>query len=307
MLTYLALLFAYRALSWLPTSAAYFIADTIGTVVYFLSRRLRKSVQANMRQVMGPDASAKEIRRAARHSVRNAARYYADLVRNPRLNVERFFNERVNVVSGLDDLREAIATNRGVIVATAHYANPEAVLQAAAYVGIETYTLTEQLKPQRLFDLVHKLRSSHGQTFRPLSLSALREAMRCLRKGKVVPLPCDRDVTNTGMLMPFFGADTRLPVGAAELALRTGAIVVPMFCRRAKGNRFDLFGEPPMEMIVTGDHEEDLRTNTLRITAAVERCIRGDPGQWLVMESIWNPKKTRDKHSLVRQSQNPGV
>ncbi len=307
MLTYLALLFAYGVLSWLPTSAAYFIADSIGTIMYFLSRRLRRNAQANMRQVMGPDAPAKQVRRAARRSIRTAARYYADLVRTPRVKIDRFYEQRINMVSGLEGIREAIATKRGVIVASGHYANPEIVLQVAVHLKIPTFTLTEPLKPQRLSDLVHKLRSSHGETFRPLSLSALREAVRWLRQGQALPLLCDRDITNTGMVMPFFGAETRVPVGAAELALRTGALVVPMFCRRTKGNRFDVFGEPPMEMISTGDHEEDLRTNTLRILAAIERCVRADPGQWFVMESIWHPKKTQDRHSLVRQSENPGV
>jgi lauroyl/myristoyl acyltransferase len=307
MLIYLALLFAYKALNWLPTRAAYFIADCIGSVVYYLAPRLRSNAKHNMRQVMGPEASDKQVRRAARSSVRSAARYYADLVKTPRTNSERLYKQRVNMVSGLDDLREAIATKRGVIVASAHYANPEIVLQTAVHLGIPTFTLTEPLKPQRLSDLVHKLRSSQGQTFRPLSLSAVREAIRSLRQGKVVPLLCDRDIQNSGIVLPFFGAETRVPVGAAEIALRTGALVVPMFCRRTPHGGFDVFGEPPMEMTTTGDLEADVRTNTLRILAAIERCVRGDPGQWFVLESMWDSKKAKDPRQPVRHSQNRGV
>jgi lauroyl/myristoyl acyltransferase len=307
MLNYLALLFAYRVLGWLPTPAAYFIADSIGSIMYCLRPRLRRNVQRNMRQVMGPEAPAKEVRRAARCVMRNAARYYADLVLTPRINAQRFLAERVNVISGLDELQRAMATKRGIIVASAHYANPEVVLQASVALGISTYSLTEPLKPKRLCDLVHKLRSSQGQTFRPLSLSAVREAIRWLRDGRVVPLLCDRDIQNTGIVLPFFGAETRVPVGAAQLALRTGALVIPMFCRRTKGGRFDVFGGPAIEMTVSGDPAEDVRTNTLRILAAIEECVRGDPGQWFVLESIWDPQKTKDRHSLVRQSSSRGV
>jgi lauroyl/myristoyl acyltransferase len=82
---------------------------------------------------------------------------------------------------------------------------------------------------------------------------------------------------------------------------------MPMFCRRTRGGRFDVFGGPAMEMTVTGDPDEDVRTNTLRILAAVEDCIRGDPGQWFVLESIWDSRKTEDRHSLVRQSGSHGV
>ena len=303
MLKYLALLFAYRALSWLPTPAAYFIADGIGTIIYYLRPDLRRNVQLNMRQVMGPETSSKAVRRASRAVMRNAARYYADLVRTPRLDMIRFYNERINFVSGLDDLRQSVATKRGVIIVSAHYGNPEVVLQAAVALGIPTFTITEPLKPQRLNDLVHKLRASRGQVFRPLSLSAVREAVRWLREGRgVVPLLCDRDIQNSGMLLPFFGAETRVPVGAAELALRTNALVIPMFCRRTKGGCLDVFGEPPMEMVVTGHAQEDVRTNTMRIIAAVERYIRGDPGQWLVLESMWDADKIKGRLPQVRQS-----
>jgi len=307
MFKYLALLFAYRCLSWLPTPVAYFIADVIGTVMYYLRPGLRANVQRNMKQVMGPEVPAKEVRAASRRVMRNAARYYADLVRVPRLNMERVFSERITVVYGLNHLMDAIATKRGVILVSAHYGNPEIVLQSSVAIGIHTLSLTEPLQPRRLCDLVHKLRGSHGQVFRPLSLSSVREAIRWLRDGKVVPLLCDRDIQNTGVVLPFFGTETRVPVGAAELALRTGALVIPMFCRRTKGGRFDVFAEPPLEMTITGDPEEDVRTITLRIIAAIEQYVRQDPGQWIVLESVWEPQKAAERRLPVRQSGSRGV
>jgi lauroyl/myristoyl acyltransferase len=307
MFKYLALFFAYRCLSWLPTPVAYFIADAIGSVMYYLRPGLRRNVQRNMRQVMGPEAPASAIRATSRRVMRNAARYYADLVRVPRLDMERLFNERVTVVYGLNYLMDAIATKRGVVLVGAHYGNPEIVLQSSVAIGIQAFSLTEPLQPQRLCDLVHKLRGSHGQVFRPLSVSAVREAIRWLRDGKVMPLLCDRDIQNTGMVLPFFGAETRVPVGATELALRTGALVIPMFCRRTKGGRFDVFADPPLEMVVTGNLEEDLRANTLKIIAAIEKYVRQDPGQWIVLESIWEPKERPEEPSLVSQSGSSGV
>ncbi|HUS82893.1 MAG TPA: lysophospholipid acyltransferase family protein [Dehalococcoidia bacterium] len=307
MFKYLALLISYKALNWLPTLVAYFIADVAGTVMYYLRPGLRRNVQRNMRQVMGPEAPASAIRATSRRVMRNAARYYADLVRIPRLDMERLFSERVTVVYGLNHLMDAIATKRGVVLVSAHYGNPEIVLQSSVAIGMQTFSLTEPLQPQRLCDLVHKLRGSHGQVFRPLSLSSVREAIRWLRDGKVMPLLCDRDIQNSGMLLPFFGAETRMPVGAMELALRTGAVVMPMFCRRTKGGRFDVFADPPLEMTVTGNAEEDVRANTLKVIAAIEKYVRQDPGQWIVLESIWEPRERPEKPSPVRQSRSHRV
>ncbi len=286
MLKYLALLFSYKVLGWLPTPAAYAIARCIAAMIYYSRGGLRRSVQRNMRQIMGPHADPREVRAAAKEVFYNVTRYYADLIRVPRLNVRRFYDENVTVY-GVEYLMDALASGRGVIVVSAHYGNPEIVVQSAAAMGVRAFSITEPLRPQRLSDLMHRLRSSQGQVFRPISFSTMKDAVRWLREGKLIPLLCDRDIQHTGILLPFCGAEARMPVGAAQLAMRTGAVVVPMFSHRKKGDHFEVYTEPPLEMVSTGDEAEDVRVNTLKIISCIEKYLRRDPGQWIVLESIW--------------------
>jgi len=291
MFQYLAILFAYKTLSWIPTPLAYVIADFLGTVMYYARGSVRRNVQRNMRQVMGPDADPKQVRAAARSVLRNSTRYYADLIHGPRLDINRFFNKRVKLFFDVEYIREAMAARRGVIITSGHYGNPEIVAQSAVAVGIKAFSLTEPLQPQRFNDFVHKLRSVHGQVFSPLSFSTMKEAIRILQEGeRVVPILCDRAIGNSGKMLPFFGAETLMPVGPAQLALRTNALVIPMFCRRV-GNNFEVYAEPPMEMIRTGDEEEDVRVNSLRIIACIEKFVKDDPGQWIVLESLWDKSR----------------
>src|SRR3989337_2072431 len=107
MIKYLALLIAVKTLGWLPRRAAYAIADFVAALGYLARRRKRGNVKANLRRVMGPEASKKEIARAARQVFRNVMRYYADLVLLPRLDIQRFY-ERDVTVNGLDNLLEAV-------------------------------------------------------------------------------------------------------------------------------------------------------------------------------------------------------
>ena len=289
MLKYLALLLSYKLLGWLPTPAAYFIADRAATVAYYLRGGLRGNVQQNIRQVMGPDADPGEVRAAAKQALRNVTRYYADLLLTPRLNVRQFY-ERNLTVYGLEYLTDIVASGKGVIVISAHYGNPELVVQAAGALGIKTFVITEPLQPQALSELVHRLRCSKGQVFRPVSVSTMKEAVRWLREGKAVSVLCDRDIQHTGVMLPFCGAEARLPVGTAQLAMRTGAAVLPMFCRRIRGNHFEVYAEPPVAMTISGDEANDVRVNTLKIMSCIEKYLRLDPGQWLVLESIWGER-----------------
>ncbi len=296
MLKYLALLFTYRLLGWLPTPAAYFIADRAATATYYLRGRLRNTVQQNLRQVMGPDATPKEVRAAAKKAIRNVTRYYADLLLLPRMNIPRFFNEKLTLYN-LDYLTDAITSGKGVIIVSAHYGNPELILQAAQTLGINSLGITEPLQPKQISDFVHRLRATQGQTFLPVSFSTIKEAIRWLGEGKAVSILCDRDIQRTGIVIPFCGAEARLPVGVVQLAMRTGATVIPMFSRRMKGNHFEVYTEPPVEMTITGDEANDVRVNTLKIISYIEKYLRFDPGQWIVMEPIWREDEAKSRQA----------
>ena len=286
MIKYLALLFAVKTLGWLPRRAAYAIADFVAALGYLARAGERSNVKANLRRVMGPQSSEKEIARAARQIFRNVMRYYADLVLLPRLDIQRFY-ERNFTLHGLDNLLAAVKAGRGVILASAHYGAPELVAQTLAVVKVDALSITEPLEPPALSKLVHRLRSSHGQECRPVGFSTIKEAIRRLRQGGTVAIAFDRDIQGTGRLLPFFGCETRIPVGAVELALRTGAQIIPTFAVRHGARHFECWIEPPLPVFATGDEERDLGQNTLRLLARLEEYLRRDPAQWAVTERVW--------------------
>jgi KDO2-lipid IV(A) lauroyltransferase len=277
---------AYLLLGRLPLRVLYGIAHFVGDGAYFLRRGTRDGVIANMRQVMGPDASQAEVRRAAREVFRNATRYYADLIHVPHVDVQRFYNEELEL-EGLDYLRAAQASGRGAVVVSAHFGSPEITVQGLAAVGVSVLALTEPLQPRALSDFTHWLRSQHGHVNRTVSFGAVKEAMRRLKEGGIVAILLDRDVGGTGVPMQFCGAETRIPLGAVDLALRTGADLIPAWSWRIDGYRFRAVIGPPMELVRTANFDEDVRENAKRLLVLFEDRLRADPGQWAVLEPIW--------------------
>jgi KDO2-lipid IV(A) lauroyltransferase len=283
---YVALLVVYKTLAWLPVRAAYAIARVAGDLSYLLQGRTRAHVKDNMRHVLGPDADEKEVSRAAREVFRNVTRYYADLIRQPRIDPERLLKQDM-AVHGLENLQDAVARGKGVVMVSAHHGNPEMAVQALAAADIYVYALTEPLQPKQLSDLTHRLRSTHGHVYRPVSTSAVKGALRYLRQGGVVAILCDRDIQKTGQLLSLCGSTARFPLGAAMLAVRTGAEVVPAFHHRLEPGRAEVWIEPPLPLDRTGDDEHDVRAISEKILARIEEHLRRDPGQWAVLEPIW--------------------
>ena len=283
---YYVLRLAYLLLGRLPPRFLYGLAHVFGDAAYLTRTPARRAVIANMRQVMGPDASEREVRRTAREAFRNATRYYADLFSLPRMDVQAFTEERLEL-KGLEYLEDAQASGRGAVMVGVHFGNPEMAVLGLSAAGIYLYVLSEPLSPPALSDFTHWLRSHHGQEYRTVSFGALKEAMRRLKQGSIIALLLDRDIGGTGVPMQFFGAEARIPVGAVDLALRTGADLIPAWAWRIEGYRFRAHVGPPLEVVRTGDFDEDVRENTRRLLAIFEGHLRRDPGQWAVLEPIW--------------------
>jgi lauroyl/myristoyl acyltransferase len=270
-----------------PAPVIYWIAWCAGTLGYYLNAPARAVAEANIRHVIGAEATDADVRRAVKGCFRAAAYYYADLGRTPNMDPERFFRENLRI-EGFEHIERASAAGKGLVIATIHYGNPEYVAQSMSARGYSFFALTEPLEPQALADLYQELRSSQGQTFMPVSRSAMKAAIRHVRAGGVLCIVCDRDIQHAGVEVPFFGAPARVPSGAVDLARHTGAALIPAVARRVGRDRFRLYVEPPMTLCNTGRHEEDTRANVARLIQHFEPYLRRDPSQWFVLEEpIW--------------------
>lgn len=279
------------AFSWMgryaPRWVTYALAWLIGELAYRFNAKARAVACINVRHALGPDAPAATVRRAVRGCIHAAAYYYADLMRTPLLDPERFVRTNIRL-HGFEHIATAYAAGKGVIVATIHYGNPEYVAQCASVWGYTFLALTEPLEPPALTDLFQRLRSSQGQIFMPVSHRAIKAAIRHLRHGGAVCIVTDRDIQHSGVEIPFLGATARIPAGAADLARLTGAALIPAIARRRGWDRFAVSIEPPVELVNTGHPEADRRENTARLMRRFEKYLRRDPSQWWVLaEPIW--------------------
>lgn len=285
---YILFLIAIQTLGRLPLRVGYAVAQIVGRLVYWLSPARRRDVINNLRHVMGRETPEKQVRAAARKVFANVAKYYVDLVRMPHMDVDDFYRRRLRYHGFDEHVLPAVAAGKGVIVISGHLGNPELGAQGMLPRGVKVFALTEPLKPARLSRLVDSLRACKGHSVAPVGFAGVRRAIQTLRQGGVVALMGDRDIEGPKASLPFFGEEAMIPTGPIEVALRTGATVIPSFCLRTEQGGIDAYLEEPLDLDRTGDMEKDIRTNTLRFLARLEHRLREHPDQWVVLESIWD-------------------
>ena len=92
--------------------------------------------------------------------------------------------------------------------------------------------MAERLKPEAVFQKFLEFRQGLGMEVlpttggpHPFGVMAQR-----LRAGKLVCLVADRDLSDTGVEVDFFGEKALMPAGPASLAIQTGAALMPVAC-----------------------------------------------------------------------------
>lgn len=280
---------APHTLGRLPLPVLYSAVSLLANLFYLLSPKARRNVWDNLRHVMPAGTSKGQMRAAARRIFRNVSLYYADLIRLPLMDVDDFVRNRLIFHGFQENLLPAIEAGNGVVIISGHYGNPELALQALIPLDVRIFALTEPVKPLSLSRLIDDIRSSTGHTFAAVSVGSVKSVMQRLRRGEVVALMSDRDIEGPKAVLPFCGTETLMPTGPIEVALRTGAAVVPAFNFR-KG-RYEIVAslEKPLDLQRSGDFDADVRAGTLRFLERLEQHLRDDPTQWLVLEAIWEP------------------
>ncbi len=285
MRTYLFLKFLWRVLGLAPTRVGYPAAHFVGDIAFLFSRRSKGVVLDNLRRVLGTDDQRK-LRPVAREVFRNLARSYFDVMRLPHVSPAEV--ERGLTIHGWDLFQEAFAWGKGVILATAHLGNFDLAAQLWAFRGYKVTVLVEPLLHDPRGRLMTHLRECHGLSFVPLGTPALKRVVRELRSGGVVIVACDRDIGGKGVRVKFLGEETNLPSGAVELALITGAAIIPVFSVRDGGRHFSLFFEPPVPMSGGERNGRQTAENLEKLLSVVGEYVRRYPEQWVLTEPVWS-------------------
>lgn len=279
---------AYRAAAALlprvPRRTGLQVAAGLGSLTAYAALGPRRVVESNLRRVLGPVPTA-QIRATARGVFRQTAKNYFDFFRLPRLSLAEV--EHLVQVQGEATFWDVYRAGRGIVLLTAHLGTVDAAAQVFAARRVEVLILVEPIDPPKLLDLVAGIRRSHGIQIEVARAAGVRRAIGFLRQGGVVVIVGDQPIQGHGEWISFFGEPARLPVGAVELAVRTGADLLPAYSIRNPDDSFTVFVDPPLTLARTGDRKQ-LTTQNLQLARDnLEKFIRAYPDQWVVFRPVW--------------------
>jgi lauroyl/myristoyl acyltransferase len=245
-------------------------------------------LEANLRRILGPDASGAELRALSRESMRSYARYWLEVFRLPVIPVQRLIDE-MHDSGHVGKAFEYLAAGRGVVFALPHMGNWD---QAGAWIiarGAGSFTtVAERVQPESVYDRFVAFREGLGMEVLPASGGASRFGILAqrLRAGRVVCLPCDRDVTGAGIEVEFFGEKARMMGGPAALAVQTGAALMPAILW-FEGEQWGVHIYDEIPVPAAGDRKQKVAAMTQQVARVFEAGIREHPADWHMLQRVF--------------------
>ncbi|HJP25456.1 MAG TPA: hypothetical protein QGG16_09020, partial [Acidimicrobiales bacterium] len=210
-----------------PPAISLPVARMVGRIAGYLDRDRRRLVERNLRRVRGPELTGRQLRRSVDLVFASYADYYLQSFRLPSMSAEEIVSGFTE--EGYERIAEGLEAGNGVIMAMPHLGSWEwAAHWLTLHHGVPVGCVVESLEPPELFDWYRSFRASLGMKVVGLGPGAGTETMAMLRENRAVCLPSDRHVGGSGVAVEFFGEVTMLPAGPATLALRTGAVLLPI-------------------------------------------------------------------------------
>jgi lauroyl/myristoyl acyltransferase len=267
----------------LPLRLAYFLASFLAQGYYLFAFRDRRNVKANLR-VIFPEKSNHQLRKISRRVFRNFAKYLVDFFRFEKLD-RQYINKNIKL-ENLHYFDEVLAKGKGVVVLTAHLGNWELGGVVIAQLGYPFWAVALPHKNKKVNTFFDAQRNSKGVKVIAMG-KAVRSCIAEIRKKHMVALVGDRDFSEKGIIIDFFGKPTHFPEGPAALSLITGASIVPGFMLRNPDNSFTLRIEKPIEFSPSGNKAKDLEDLIGVYKSIFQDYIRKYPEQWYVFRRFW--------------------
>jgi lauroyl/myristoyl acyltransferase len=184
-------------------------------------------------------------------------------------------------IEGEEYLKRALEKGKGVIAFGAHLGNFTMIGTRLAAAGYPFSILVKHPPDQRLARLLDGYRAKVG--IKTISAKPRRQAARqilgALKRNEVVLLL--PDVFKSGSVnAQFLGSAVYVRRGPVTLALRSGAAVVPMLVTRDAEDRLTLRISSEIDLVKTGDLQEDVAANLALFIRHLEDMVRRYPDQW---------------------------
>lgn len=282
---------AWSTFGFLPRTLLRFLANKVADAIFVRKGAGARRLVFNIARVLNRSVDDQQTLIVARNAMRSYMRYWADMFAMTRRS-NKFIIDQV-IMRNFAEFEDAIKSGNGVVISVTHSGNWDL---AGAYIAMQyggITTVAERLRPVELFDEFSKRRRSRNINILPHRGGKVPPSValaEVLSQGKMIGLVSDRDMSHHGVEVDFFGHKSKMPLGAAKLAIENSAILIAA----------SIFEEDKKTVIEFYPSIDTKNADATQITQSLaltfEKIVSAHPESWHMLQRIWldMPKELDD-------------
>jgi len=288
----------------LPRTWCLRLGRLLGTVVFLLDRKHRRITLANLMTAFGEELPPKTLRRISRRSFLHFGEVILDIMKIARFNEKK--RNRLFVIEGEANLRQALQAGKGALLFSGHYGNWEVATHVLSRMG-KLNVIARPLDNAPLEKELLKLRTRLGASVIS-KFQATKPILHSLRQKEMVAILIDLNVLRSqGVFVDFFGKKASTTPSLAAFYLRTRSPLIPVFCYPISSQRYQVKILKPLDIHLQGNKDEDLLKITQLCTKIIENQIRKKPVYWFWFHQRWKSRpegKTTEPEGKAQAPEN---
>ncbi len=209
-------------------------------------------------------------------------------------------------IEGGEHLDRALAQKKGVIGLTAHFGNFPLISLKFVEMGYKVNVMARPMRDPKTGDYVEKLREKAGiKTILSYPRrECVNDTIRALRNNEIVIIQMDQNFGTGGVWVKFFGRLAATPVGPIVFALRTKAVIVPMYIVREGLGKHCIRIFPPVDLDIREDKDETVLVNAIKLTGIIEEWVKDNPDHWSWIHRRWKSRPSPRVRQMKFKIQN---
>ncbi|MBM2803674.1 MAG: Lysophospholipid acyltransferase family protein [Deltaproteobacteria bacterium] len=267
-------------LPYIPFRLVELFAWVLAWATYIVLRRYRQRMEDNLASALGKEIpSAKERRSLVWRAWLNFAHGVLETTAVLHYSKQRII-DRVKF-EGEEHIRRALEKGKGVLGISAHLGRFTMIGARLAASGYPFSVVVKHPADERFTRLTDAYRARVGIHTIPAKprREAVRGILKALRENRIVLIVAD-EFKSGDVMVDFFGMKLPAPRGPATIAIRTGAVTLPMFAILQPDDSVLLSVGAAIPAVEREALEESVVATTAVYTRHLEEAIRRYPDQW---------------------------
>jgi len=294
LLYYIVKIFGYF-LRRLPFNVVLFVGKCIGIFGYYFDSKHRAQAYANLKMAFAATKSPREIRKITKDLFINYGCNFVELFRMPLMN-ETNISDYVHL-EGKQYAIDALKKRKGLILLAMHFGSWELGSLSTAMLNHPYKVFVKpQTKYSKLDNLLNSYRECGGSIVLSRGLGTRELVTSLLKHNEIVGMVVDQGGKD-GVLVPFYGRQASMSVGAVKLGLKWGIPICFAVIIREKGNRLRCIIHKSFDLIHSGDLDKDIFENLSKITKLMEHYTSLYPSEYMWFYKIW--KYSKETHISI--------